>query len=109
MAGAFFASHPIVIDANGIRLRNLLTSARMRPEIRNMTQSLYPYRVKEGETATMVAFNYYGSIDWVWLVYFSNNIVDMYSEWPKTQDQLDAWAINTYGSVPAALATIDHY
>lgn len=109
MVAQFFASHPIITNANGVMLRDILRSARMRPEIRTLTQSLYPYRVKEGETPNNVAFNYYGSIEWVWLVYFCNNIIDVYSEWPKSQEQLDAWAVSQYGSVPAALATIDHY
>lgn len=42
-----------------------------------------PYVIKEGEKAEDIADFYYGSTDYIWLVYMSNDIIDPYDQWPK--------------------------
>lgn len=110
MSSQYFKDFPTFIDVTtGFNLKNLMFSSRMTGSVLNRTQLFYPYTVKEGETATSVAYNYYGSIDYVWLVFFANNIIDYYSQWPKSQYDLDQYVISEYGSVPAAQGLIDHY
>src|SRR4051812_41475730 len=71
--------------------------------------AFYPYHVKNGLRAEQVAEKYYGSDDLVWLVYFSNSIVDPYHEWTMDEDTFNAHIIKAYGSIQAARTTIVKY
>ncbi len=50
-----------------------------------------PYTVEEGERPEDIAQFYYGSTDYTWLVYLSNNMIDPYHEWPKSQAEFNAY------------------
>jgi hypothetical protein len=52
---------------------------------------------------------YYGNPDLVWLVYFSNNIVDPYHDWPMDDSTFNKFIGEKYGSVQAANQTIVDY
>jgi hypothetical protein len=71
--------------------------------------AFYTYEVKDGERPTTVAFNYYNSIDYVWLVFLSNQITDPYFEWPLSSQELDAHVKKKYGSLETAQQTIVEY
>lgn len=69
----------------------------------------YPYTIDEGERADVIATWYYGDPSYDWLVYFSNNIIDPYTQWPKTLQQLNNSIIKKYGSIQQAQATVLFY
>lgn len=56
-----------------------------------------PYTVKEGERPEDIANFYYGSTDYTWLVYISNNIIDPYHEWPMSEQDFKNYLIEKYG------------
>lgn len=60
---------------------------------------LYSYAVREGERAEDVSHFYYDSTDFVWLVWFSNDIVDPYTQWVKTSEQLNDFITVKYKSM----------
>lgn len=71
--------------------------------------SFYPYQVKNGMRAEQVAEKYYGDPHLVWLVYFSNNIVDPYHEWTMDEQTFFAHLTAKYGSVEASRNKIVSY
>lgn len=56
-----------------------------------------PYTVKEGQRPEDIANFYYGSTDYTWLVYISNNIIDPYHQWPMSETDFNAYLIEKYG------------
>ena len=56
------------------------------------------YTVKEGEKAEEIADFYYNDPGLVWLVYFANDIIDPYTQWPKTYEQFTAHFRKKYAS-----------
>ena len=48
-----------------------------------------PYTVTHDDRPEHIAEFYYGSQNLVWLVYFANNIIDMYSQWPLAPNDFD--------------------
>lgn len=56
------------------------------------------YTVKEGEKAEDIADFYYNDVGLVWLIYFANDIIDPYTQWPKTYDQFTAYFRKKYAS-----------
>lgn len=86
-----------------------MLSANVPPEVIQDQSLFYPYAVKDGETPTIVAYNYYGDIGYVWLIAIANQIVDFTSQWPKSQPDFDAYIISKYGSQGNAQSTIAYY
>lgn len=55
-----------------------------------------PYTVRNDDRPEHIAEYYYGDPGKVWLVYFANNIIDMYSQWPLSSDDFDQNFIKKY-------------
>lgn len=55
-----------------------------------------PYTVTQDDRPENIAEYYYGSPNKVWLVYFANNIIDLYSQWPLTSSDFDKYLIKKY-------------
>jgi hypothetical protein len=98
-----------VIEYQGMKLRNIMHSAQLAHQVLEKSSLAYPYTLQDGDTPTIIAFDYYGSVEYVWLVLLANNILDPYTDWYKSQEQFDAYIVDKYGSVANAMAEIHHY
>ena len=63
------------------------------------------YLVKEGERPENVAEFYYDDPGFVWLIYFANNIIDPYTQWPKSYQQFTAYFRKKYQSQSQPVGT----
>lgn len=90
MAKKYFEDFPI-INYQGRKVRDISRRASFVRAVATNPYVYYSYTVKEGERAEDIALDYYGSVDYVWLVYLANNIIDPYYEWP-----MDAQTFNDY-------------
>lgn len=107
MPGLFSALPPI--SYNGRNLRNIL----FRPKIIDNLQlispnNFYPYVIKEEETIEQVAYYYYGSTDYIWLILLCNDMIDPYYEWYMSAKPFEDYITSKYGSVAAARSLIVH-
>lgn len=55
-----------------------------------------PYTVEEGLKPEDIAYYYYGSVEYTWLVYLANDIIDPYHQWPMSQEIFDKYLIDKY-------------
>lgn len=108
MATKYFKNFPLVTYKDKL-IRNIMLKSAFIGELNLGDTAFYTYEVKDGERPTTVAFNYYDSIDYVWLVYLSNQITDPYFEWPLSSQELEAHIIKKYGSLEASQQTIVEY
>jgi hypothetical protein len=108
MSKGLFKNLPI-IEYNGKLARNLMVSSKVVDDTFNNPNAFLKYTVEDDESPEEVAFNFYGSVFFSWLVLMSNKILDVYNEWPKSYKQLTNFYVQKYGSVPAAKETILHY
>ena len=108
MATKYFKNFPL-IRYNDTLVRNIMLKSSFVGNLNLGDTAFYTYEVKDGERPTTVAFNYYNSIDYVWLVYLSNQITDPYFEWLLSSQDLDAHVIKKYGSLQSAQQTIIEY
>jgi hypothetical protein len=88
---------------------NITQRAAILDSVFGDNYAFYPYQVKNGMRAEQVAEKYYGDPDLVWLVYFSNNIVDPYHDWAMDEETFNTHLIKKYGSVQSAHQTIVKY
>lgn len=69
----------------------------------------FNYVVKEGERADMVASDFYGDPNYVWIIYLVNNIIDPVHDWTKTEADLYKFITQKYGSYANAANKIVYY
>ncbi len=108
MAIQYFKNFPLV-NYNDVSMRNIMLKASIDINLFLNNTKLYTYQIKDGEKPTIIADQYYGDINYAWLVLLSNRIIDPYFEWPLTNQELDAHIIKKYGSLETAQSTVYEY
>ena len=93
--------------------KKLVTDITMRTKLKKTVKqdlvTYYPYIVKDGQRPDNIANEYYGSTDYTWIVFLSNNIFDPIFEWPMSKECLRKFIITKYGSLDDAISTVHHY
>lgn len=97
------------VKYNDLTLKNLLAKISTVKENYDKFAIYYPYSIKDGERPDTIAYDYYGSSDYAWLVMLANNIVDFYSEWPRDYRDFYSYLKNKYGYVHELKNDISHY
>ena len=69
----------------------------------------YNYNVLNGQTPEHVAYNYYGSTDYHWVVLLMNDIRDPQWCWPLDDFAFEKYIIEKYGSMQNAADTTHHH
>lgn len=105
MAG-LFAALPSVSYENR-KLRNILFRPKILDNLEfSSPENFYPYVIKEEETIEQVAYYYYGSTDYIWLIMLCNQIVDPYFEWYMSTKRFSDYIVSKYGSLAAAQSLV---
>lgn len=91
----YFENFP-TIEYQGRRVKDITRRSNFVKSIANNPYLYYPYTVKEGERPEDIAEFYYGSVDYVWLVYLANNILDPYYEWPMDEKTFNNYLVSKY-------------
>jgi hypothetical protein len=90
---SYFSKFPL-IKRNKEDVVDITRRAKLSNSIAS-TQYL-PYTIKEGMRPEDVAHLYYDDAELAWLVLLANNIIDPYTQWPKSQTNLDAFIMKEY-------------
>jgi Base plate wedge protein 53 len=69
----------------------------------------YQYSIKDGERPDTIAYDYYGSSEYAWLVLIYNDIIDPYMQWPLDQQQFHSYLFEKYQTIWETKSMIDHY
>lgn len=105
----YFQNFPKKIYNNYI-IVNLLNRAKIKNLSVLVNSKIYDtYAIKDGETPESIAEAYYGSTTDFWIILYANGIKNIYEDWPKSQDILDNYIIEKYGSLEYAMNAVHHY
>ena len=91
----YFENFPEVVY-DGKRVKDITRRNQFVRGLQNNPLLYMPYTVEEGERAEDIANFYYGSVDYVWLIYIANNIIDPYHEWPLNTIEFNDMLIEKY-------------
>lgn len=91
----YFENFP-VIEYEGQRVKDITRRSSFSKLVSTNPLLFMPYTVKEGQRPEDIAQFYYGSTDYTWLVYMSNNIIDPYHQWPMSEADFNNYLIEKY-------------
>lgn len=97
------------IKPNYTTVINLMIRQKFRDAIVDDVTTYYPYYIQEDERPDVLAYEVYGDVKYVWMIFMINNIVDPYWEWPLSAKQFTKYIENKYGSAGAAKTNVHHY
>lgn len=76
--------------------KNLSVRLDLLDRVKNDLSSFQPYYVKENETPEIVSYNLYDTVDFHWCIMMVNNMINVYTDWPKPTKVLDKVLIEKY-------------
>ena len=86
-------------------VKNILRRVSVRSKVKANVLFYDTYDVKEGQTPEEIADKLYNDPELHWVVLMMNDITDRYHQWPKNQNQFDAYMVDKYDNVDA----VHHY
>lgn len=108
MAKPFFTNLPIMNYGGYVAID--IMARVIAKSVAPLNEAYYfNYIVKDGERADMVASDFYGDPNYVWVIYLVNNILDPTHDWVKTEEDLYQFIIKKYGSYSKAANKIVFY
>lgn len=93
----YFEKMPI-IKYGDYKIRDITRRSKFVSGVRNTPFVFMPYTIQEEDRPEDVAYYYYGSEDFVWVVFLSAGIKDPYNDWPKNQLEFTKYLANKYSS-----------
>ena len=90
------------------KVKNLFKRVKIRQDILENIAYFTKYEIKGDSRPDNVAFEIYGDEAFDWLVLLSNNIINVQTEWPLTQNAFNNFLIKKYGSIQNT-ENIHHY
>jgi len=94
----YFDKMPI-INYNGYQVRDLTRRNKFLPVSMANPYLFLPYTITDEDRPEDIAYYYYGSTDYTWLVLLANNIIDPYHDWPLKEDDFYQYLIKKYEKV----------
>ncbi len=89
--------------------KNLFKRAKIREDIFQNISYFNKYDIIGDERPDQVAEKIYGDSSLDWVVLLSNNVHNVYEEWPKTQYALDKHLLEKYGDYETLYNGVHHY
>ncbi len=95
-----------VINYDGTVAKNILARVDFSEQSKRDIYSTFQFTLEEGfERPDLLSYNYYGSSQFDWMIYLTNNIVDPYYDYYKSTDDFKKFIESKYGSAQDARKT----
>ena len=78
------------------KVKNLFKRGKLREDIFQETTFFEKYNIQGDDRPDNVAYKFYGKAHYDWVVLLSNNIINIYEEWPLPQAGWDAYLLEKY-------------
>jgi len=91
----YFQNFPVVKHTNQ-NLVDITKRAKFKSTIAENPNVYMPYTIKNDETVEELSYYYYGTVDYVWMIWLANDSLDPYKDWPMTDANLNAYIADKY-------------
>ncbi len=76
--------------------KNIFRRIKIREELDDVILGFQQYTVKNNQRPDEVALDAYGDMKLDWVVLLCNNIINVYNEWPMSEDELERYIDSEY-------------
>ena len=81
-----------------VEVNNFFRRYTINEDIFDFTVYLNQYAVRQGVRIEFIAEEIYGRAELDWVIALTNNITNIYQDWPMDDNSLQKWAEEKYGS-----------
>ena len=81
-----------------IKTKNLFRRVKIRDDVEGLVTGFTQYTIVNNERPDNVSQKFYGDPQYDWVVLMTNNVTNIYDEWPMTEDELYKYCTSTYNS-----------
>lgn len=78
--------------------RDITRRVAFRTKVFSDPYAFLPYLIQSDDRPEDVAHFYYGDVKYTWVVYFSNQMIDPYHDWPLNTRDFDRYIMNKYAN-----------
>ena len=94
--------------SNYTQVKNFFKKGKLREDLFQDLTVFEKYSIRGDDRPDNVANEIYGDPTLDWVVLLSNNIINIYNEWPLNQQAFESYVLDKYGTL-AKLDEIHHY
>lgn len=102
---SFFKNYPIVSIKQDDVTKNIIDLSRYvrsSNDILTEKYEYFDYIINGAERPDQVAYSVYGDSKYYWVLLVSNNIRNVWTEWPLGQNEFERYITSKYGSIATA-------
>ena len=88
---------------------NIMVRQKIRDAIADDVTMYYPHIIDGDIRPDVLSYQIYGDIAYTWTIFYVNNILDPYWQWPLNEQQFIKYLNSKYGSINSAKTTVHHY
>jgi len=77
--------------------KNIFRRIKIRENLDDVILGFSQYTISNNSRPDQVALEFYGQMEYDWVVLICNNIINIYDEWPMTEDELYNYLVRKYG------------
>ena len=97
---AYFNNFPSVLyqfpDDSTKQYKNLSIRPAIVEKLRNDFTNLQVYNVEDGETPETIAFDVYNDENLNWIIMLTNDVLNLYTDWPMSEKILEDYLYEKY-------------
>lgn len=87
--------------------KNIFRRIKIRENLDDVILGFTQYTIGNNMRPDQVAYEQYGLTDYDWVVLLTNNIINVYDEWPMTEHELYRYMVRKYGATE--VDSVHHY
>lgn len=104
----YFEKFPFV-EYKGTPAVDITKRVAFNSRVKNFVTAFYTYTLRYDDRIENLAFNYYDDVDFDWIIYHANDIVDPYYQVPLDYDSFEEYIKDKYESERNAKRKTIHY
>lgn len=99
-----FEYYPSVEYSNNLA-KNIMVRGKIRDVVLQNSSLYYKYTVEDHVRPEIIAYKYYGSPNYVWAIFYANNIFDPVNDWVRSPKEMEEYIRQKYGTIEGASRT----
>ena len=80
-----------------VMAKNLFRRIKIRDDLSDVILGFEKYMIQHNERPEQIADRVYGDVSYDWIVLLTNNIINLYDEWPMSEQEMYNYMIRKYG------------